>query len=56
VIGTDLNLPDLCALAGSFGAHTARVEKPAELIPALQTALNAQKPALLDVICPIEGL
>lgn len=56
VIGTDLNLPDLCALAGSFGAHAARIEKPSDLVPVMTTALKAGKPALLDVICPIEGL
>jgi acetolactate synthase-1/2/3 large subunit len=56
VIGTDLNLPDLCALASSFGAHAERVEKPGDLVPAIKTALKAERPALLDVICPIEGL
>lgn len=56
VIGTDLNLPDLCALASSFGAHAERVEKPGDLVPAIKTALKAERPALLDIICPIEGL
>ncbi len=56
VIGTDLNLPDLPVLAQSFGVHATRVDSPAELLPAMKTALSAGKPALLDVICPIEGI
>lgn len=56
IIGTDLYLPDLCALASSFGAHAERVERPTELEGAIARALAAGKPALLDVLCPVEGL
>ena len=56
VIGTELMLPDLCAVAEAFGAYAARVERPSELVQAIGTALAARRPALLDVICPIEGL
>ncbi len=56
VIGTDLHLPDLCALAGSYGIETERVIQPAALLPALKRALALGKPMLLDVICPIEGI
>jgi acetolactate synthase-1/2/3 large subunit len=56
VIGTELYLPDLCALAGAFGAHAERVERPAQLIPAIKKALAAEGPVLLDVRCPIEGI
>lgn len=54
VIGTDLYLPDLCALASSFGVLAERVEKPPELLGAMKRATAAEKPALLDVWCPIE--
>ncbi len=54
VIGTDLYLPDLCALASSFGLPAERVEKPPELLGAMKKVMAAGKPALLDVWCPIE--
>ncbi len=56
VIGTELYLPNLCAMAASFGAYSARVEKPSDLVQEIKTALAAEKPALLDVLCPIEGI
>jgi len=56
VIGTDLNLPDLCALAKSYGVDARRIERPAELRPAFERAFALGKPALLEVICPIEGI
>ena len=36
-------------LAGSFGLHAARVDRAAELRPALERALAAGRPALVDV-------
>lgn len=54
VIGTDLYLPDLCALASSFGVPAERVEKPSELLGTMKKVMAAAKPALLDVWCPIE--
>jgi acetolactate synthase-1/2/3 large subunit len=56
VIGTDLYLPDLCALAASYNIEAERVAKPSALTPAVKRALAARKPVLLDVICPIEGI
>jgi thiamine pyrophosphate-dependent acetolactate synthase large subunit-like protein len=56
VIGTDLNLPDLCALAGAYNIESERVAQPKALLPAIKRALALGKPALLDVICPIEGI
>ena len=56
VIGTELRLPNLCALANAFGAYAARVERPSELVQEIKKALAAEKPALLDVTCPIEGI
>jgi acetolactate synthase-1/2/3 large subunit len=56
VIGTELHLPDLCALAASYGVESERVAKPDALLPAIKRALAQGKPALLDVLCPIEGI
>ncbi|HEY2991145.1 MAG TPA: thiamine pyrophosphate-binding protein [Candidatus Binatia bacterium] len=56
VIGTDLNLPDLCALAAAYGLETQRVERPPDLPAAISRSLALGKPSLLDVVCPIEGI
>lgn len=56
VIGTDLYLPDLCALAGSYNIEAERVAEPRALLPVVKRALAVRKPILLDVICPIEGI
>jgi acetolactate synthase-1/2/3 large subunit len=56
IIGTELHLPDLCALAGAYDIDAERISQPKALLPALQRALTVQKPVLLDVICPIEGI
>ena len=48
--GSELYIPDLSKVAQSLGAHGERVEKPAEIIPALERALTSWKPAVLDVI------
>ena len=56
VIGTDLALPDLCALAAAYGIEAERVEQPAQLPVAMKLALSRGKPSLLDVVCPIEGI
>ena len=48
--GSELCVPDLARVAQSFGAHGERVEKPAEIIPALERALAAGKPAVVDVL------
>lgn len=56
VIGTDLHLPDLCALAAAYGVDAQRVERPPELPPAIKRSLALGKPSLLDVVCPIEGI
>jgi acetolactate synthase-1/2/3 large subunit len=56
VIGTDLNLPDFCALAAAYGVDAQRVERPTELPRAIERALALGKPSLLDVVCPIEGI
>jgi acetolactate synthase-1/2/3 large subunit len=56
VIGTELNVPDVCTLGTAFGAHVKRVEEPSHLADAIGSALAARKTALLDVVCPIEGI
>jgi acetolactate synthase I/II/III large subunit len=56
VIGTNLHLPDLCALAGSYGIEGKRVAEAEALLPAVKRALVLHKPILLDVVCPIEGI
>ncbi len=57
-IGTGLYIPNLADVAKSMGAYGERVEKPDEIIPALQRALRCGKPAVLDVIIDnsLEGL
>ena len=37
-------------IAEELGCHAERVEEPGELLPALERALSAGKPALVDVI------
>lgn len=48
--GSELYIPNLAQVAESFGAYGERVEKPGEIIPALERALASGKPAVLDVI------
>jgi len=48
--GSELYIPNLAEVAESFGAYGERVEKPAEIIPALERALASDQPAVLDVI------
>ncbi|HZT06904.1 MAG TPA: thiamine pyrophosphate-binding protein [Chloroflexota bacterium] len=56
VIGTELRVPDLPTLASAFGAYGARIDRPADLVGAIRAALDARRPALVDVVCPIEGI
>lgn len=56
IIGTELCLPKFQQLAESFGIFGRRVERPAELEPALQAAMGAGGPALIDVVCPVQGI
>ena len=49
VSGTDLTNPDFVAFAKSFGLHTGRVEKTDDFAPALDAALNAGRPALIEI-------
>jgi acetolactate synthase-1/2/3 large subunit len=52
IIGARLKNPDFVQLAESFGVAARRIASPAELRPALESALAAHRPALLEVIVP----
>ena len=42
--------PDLTALARAFGCHAERVSAPGEVRPALERALAADAPAVVEVM------
>jgi acetolactate synthase I/II/III large subunit len=48
-IATDLRNPDFAALARAYGAEGYTVAKTVELAPAIEAALKAGKPAVLDL-------
>jgi acetolactate synthase-1/2/3 large subunit len=56
VIATDLVNPDFAAFARSFGAFGERVESSGAFGPALERALAADGPALLELVCDPEAL
>jgi acetolactate synthase-1/2/3 large subunit len=47
---------DFAALAEQIGAIGIRVEKPADLAPAFDRALSADRPVILDVVTDIDAL
>lgn len=49
VVGTTLRHSDYAAMARALGAHGERVERPEDLVPALERALAAA-PAVVDVV------
>jgi acetolactate synthase-1/2/3 large subunit len=49
VHGTQLTNPDFAAVAQSFGAHGEVVTTTAQFAPALERALTAGKPALIEI-------
>jgi acetolactate synthase-1/2/3 large subunit len=56
VMATDLVNPDFAAFARSFGAHGERVDNTGDFGPALERALAASGPALLELVCDPEAL
>ncbi len=56
VSGTDLTNPDFVTLAQSFGALGMRVEKTDEFAPALEKALGANTPSLIEIIVDPEAI
>jgi len=49
VVGTELVNPDFAAYAGAFGAHGEVVERTDDFAPAFERALEARRPALLEL-------
>lgn len=41
---------DYSAIATAYGAHAERVEKPDDILPALERAASSGKPAIVDVV------
>ena len=56
VMATDLVNPDFAAFARSFGAYGERVEETGAFGAALERALAANGPALLELVCDPEAL
>lgn len=55
VHGTQLTNPDFAAFAQSFGAHGEVVTATTQFAPALERALTAGKPALIEIRVPKEA-
>jgi acetolactate synthase-1/2/3 large subunit len=49
VVGTELRNPDFAALARACGAHGEAIERTEQFMPALERALGADRPALLEL-------
>jgi acetolactate synthase I/II/III large subunit len=47
---------DLAAVAAQFGCAAFRVESPGDIEPAFKEALQAGRPALIDVVTETEAL
>ena len=56
VVGTDLVNPDFAAYAAAFGAHAESVERTEDFAPALERALAAGRPALVELRVDPEGI
>lgn len=49
VVGTDLVNPDFVTMAKSMGAHAERVTRTEDFAPALERAITAGRPALIEL-------
>lgn len=56
VEGTDLHSPDFAVYARAFGAHGERVVATADFLPALERALSAEGPALIELTTSIDTI
>ena len=56
VIATDLRNPDFVALAKAYGAYGERVERTGEFPGAFERAVNAKRPALLELMVDAEAI
>jgi TPP-dependent trihydroxycyclohexane-1,2-dione (THcHDO) dehydratase len=46
---------DYAAMARSMGCEGIRVEEPADLVPAIRTALGSRRPTVIDVITSLDS-
>ena len=56
VVGTDLVNPDFAAYAASFGAHGEVVTRTEDLEAAVERALGAGRPAVVELVVDPEGI
>ena len=56
VQGVDLRSPDFAAYARAFGAHGERVVATENFVPALERALSADGPALIELVTTIDAI
>ncbi|MBU6143538.1 MAG: thiamine pyrophosphate-binding protein [Betaproteobacteria bacterium] len=56
VWGTDLVNPDFAALARAYGGHGETVRQTAEFLPAVNRAIESQKPAIIELIVDPEQI
>lgn len=56
VVGTDLVNPDFLAMAAGMGAYTAMVNHTDNFLPALQGAIEAQRPAVIELRTDVERI
>jgi acetolactate synthase-1/2/3 large subunit len=56
VIATDLRNPDFAALAKAYGAYGERVERTDDFPAAFERAVNAKRPALLELMVDPEAM
>ncbi len=50
-VAVDLVNPDFVRFGESFGAYGLRVTRPDQFKPAIEKALRADKPALIEIVC-----
>jgi acetolactate synthase-1/2/3 large subunit len=55
-VGTDLVNPDFAAYAAAFGAHGETVRRTADFEGALERALGAGRPAVVELVVDPEAI
>ena len=55
-LGRFIAVPFCGMLLADLGAEVIRVEKPGEIGPAIQKALSADRPVIIDVVTDIDAL
>ncbi|WP_346839134.1 thiamine pyrophosphate-binding protein [Microbulbifer sp. SAOS-129_SWC] len=56
ISGTELRNPDFTALARAYGFHAQAVATTEEFFPAFTAAMASDKPALLELMLPLDAL